>query len=131
MGNEAGFIVIPVLTGISMTHACIDSALAQDIAVRVLVINNGSQDCGPLLRSYGGRITLVSYSQPRSLNVVWNMALDLAFRSLRLEHALVINNDTVLAPHTYRLLRDDGGLFVTGVSVGRMSELAQADPTSK
>jgi len=125
-------IVIPVLTGPHMTARCIDSALAQDVDdVKVLVIDNGSRDCGPMLRSYGGRITLVSYSMPRSLNVVWNMTLDLAFRSLRLDHALVINNDTVLRPDTYRLLRDDGGLFVTGVSVDTMQAMKHADVTSK
>ncbi len=125
-------IVIPVLCGPQMTQRCIDSALVQDVDnVKVLVIDNGSRDCGPMLRSYGGRITLVSYSMPRSLNVVWNMALDLAFRSLRLEHALVINNDVVLRPDTYRLLRDDGGLFVTGVSVNTIQATGHADVTSK
>ena len=62
---------------------------------------------------------------------MWNEALTLVFDSLRLEYALVINNDVILRTDAYRLLRDDGGLFVTGVGVGTPEEMAQATPTAR
>lgn len=124
-------VIVPVVVGATMTRRAIESALTQDINTHVFAIDNGSRDCGPMLRSFGKRISLVTFPEPRSLNWVWNMALDTAFDSLRLDHALVINNDVVLRSDTYRLLLADGGEFVTGVSVSTMGAIAHANPTSK
>lgn len=126
-------VVMPVVAGPVMTRAAIDSVLAQDIpgGVTLMVIDNGSRDCGPVLRSYGRRITLVSYSSQHSLNKVWNDAIDLAFDSLHLDCVLVVNNDVVLAPHTFRLLAADGGGFVTGVGTSDLTSISKADPASK
>lgn len=126
-------IIVPVVRGRQMTMACIQSALAQDVGdVWLYVIDNASTDgTGEWLRTLGVRTTLVTHMKPVSLHRVWNEALTLAFDSLRLEHALVINNDVILRTDTYRLLRDDGGLFVTGVGVGTRGEMATCDPTAK
>lgn len=100
-----------------MTRNCIRSLRAQDVPVHILAIDNGSSDgCSALLRSLAGPdLTLVTHAKRQDLNRVWNWALDLAFNSMQLDYALVVNNDTVLREDTYRLLRDDGSLFVTAV----------------
>lgn len=115
-----------------MTQAAIESALAQDIGdVWLYAIDNASTDgTGDYLRTLGVRTTVVAHMRPQGLSRVWNEALTLAFDSLRLEHALVINNDVILRTDTYRLLRDDGGLFVTGVGVGIREQMTSCDPMS-
>lgn len=113
-------IVMPVVCGVEMTKRTVESCFRQvvDGGVTVLAVDNGSRDgVGNYLRSLNGQIVLQSYNSPRSLSSVWNMTLRWAFEGLKLEHALVINNDVVLRPDTYRLLLADGGNFVTGVSV--------------
>jgi glycosyltransferase involved in cell wall biosynthesis len=126
-------IIVPVVRGRQMTRECIESALAQDIGdVWLYVIDNASTDgTGEYLRTLGVRTTLVSHMRPVSLHKVWNEALTLAFDSLRLPFALVVNNDVILRTDTYRHLRDDGGLFVTGVGVGTQDEMASCDPSSR
>jgi GT2 family glycosyltransferase len=124
-------VIIPVACGPAMTKAAIDSALAQDIGeVRALVIDNASTDgTGPWLRTLDSeRITVLQHLRPISLNRIWNKALDLAFRSLHLDHALVINNDVTLRTDTYRLLRDTGLPFVTGVGVDSLDQALAAQP---
>ncbi len=126
-------VIMPCAAGAVMTKNAIDSVLKQDIPVHILAIDNGSRDCAALLRAYAGMkgFTLISYHPQRSLNYVWNQALDTAFRSMKLNYALVINNDVVLPPHTYRMLLEDGGNFVTAVGVDKMERMYQPDPKSK
>ena len=108
--------IVPVVCGVAQTKDCIDSLLAQDVPIAVFAIDNGSEGgCSSLLSSYGRRITRISYSPRRSLSQVWNEALRMAFESLKLEYAIVLNNDTVLRQDTVRLLVEDGGEFVTAV----------------
>lgn len=101
-----------------------------------MAIDNASADgTGPWLRSligYGQRNIMVqTHLRPHSLNRVWNESLRLAFHSLKLDYALVINNDLQLRPDTYRLLVADGGPFVTGVSVSDEKLLRSTDASSK
>lgn len=114
-----------------LTRKCIDSVLAQDIPCQPFVILNGSQDCAAVVRSYGRRITSIAHFEPVSLNRVWNEALDMAFRSLKLEHVMVLNNDAILRPDMYSLLLADGGGFVTGVGVDSMEQTYVIHPESK
>lgn len=125
-------IIMPVVRGRDMTRVCVESCLAQDIGdVWLYVIDNASNDgTGEYLQTLGVRTTVVSHMRPQGLHKVWNQALTLAFDSLRLPFALVVNNDTLLRPDTYRLLRDDGGAFVTGVAVGTPEEMAMCDPSA-
>src|SRR6266568_2987497 len=116
-----------------MTRDCMNSLLAQDIGdVRVLAIDNGSQDgVGNYLRTLRANVTLLTKWKRVGLNALWNETLTCAFDSLKLEHALVVNNDTVLHPATFRLLRDDGGLFVTAVGQAPGRELEIGDLTKR
>jgi hypothetical protein len=107
------FVIIPVVVGKEMTRLAIDSALAQDVGnVCVYVIGNGSRDgTVPYVRSrYWGQrnVIITSCSMMQSLNRVWNGALEFVFHH-HADHVLVINNDVVLRPDTYRLLLADGG----------------------
>src|SRR6266536_4253974 len=127
MWMQVNLIILPCVVSPSMTRACMHSLLAQDIDnVRVLAIDNGSQDgVGSYLRTLPLRQVTLLTKHPRiSLNKVWNECLRMAFDDVKLDYALIANNDTVLHPATYRLLRDDGGLFVTAVGQAPGRELA-------
>lgn len=135
MSSRTQLIVVPVVVGQAITKRCIDSALAQDIGdVRVLVIGNGCAD-GTIQMLYARYwnepcVQIIAHATMRSLNYVWNDAIGSAFISGH-EHVLVINNDIVMRPDTFRLLVQDGGLFVTGVSVGSMTETAKVHVGSR
>jgi len=111
-------VIVPIRVNLMMSKNCIDSLNAQDIAggVTLYLIDNGTDDgCGPWIRAQEG-IT-VAYTRPKGLSQVWNHALHHVFDELHLPYVLVVNNDTVLRPDTYRLLVEDGGPFVTAVGV--------------
>jgi len=117
-------IICPIRVSLPMTMACIQSLQAQDIVdgVTLYLIDNGTDDgCGPWIRAQEG-IT-VAYTKPKGLSQVWNRALAHCFDTLRLSYVLVVNNDTVLRPDTYRLLVEDGGPFVTAVGVSSMAQM--------
>jgi glycosyltransferase involved in cell wall biosynthesis len=121
-------VIVPVVCGVQMTRDSIDSLLAQDVETSVFAIDNGSTDgCGELLRAYGSKISRIAYTKTRGLDEVWNNALDMAFGSLKLDHALVVNNDVVLRPDMYKLLLADGGDFVTGVGVSTKKQMELID----
>lgn len=112
-----------------MTSACFESLVNQDIdgGVTLVVIDNGSHDgVSHYLRSLHD-IVLMSYAKPRSLNYVWNKSLRWVFESQAQDHVLVVNNDTVLHPATYRLLLADGGQFVTAVGQDKPVMLNDVD----
>jgi len=124
-------IIVPIRVSVDMTRNCIRSLLEQDIPVKVLAIDNGSDDgCAQYLRTCPD-VQVITYPRPMGLSRLWNNNLELAFNHLKLDHVLMVNNDTVLRPDTYRLLLEDGGSFVTGVGVSSMADTVSADPTSK
>jgi len=122
-------IVCPFVLGPVMTKRCVQSALAQDIGdVEVLAIDNGAEDgTGVLIRS----MPVLYWYRNQGLHVAWNEALRWAFEHLHLPYVLVINNDIVMRKDMFRLLVEDGGLFVTGVGVGNLQELGVAQPNDK
>ncbi len=128
-------VIVPVVCGPEMTRKCVDSALAQDVDdIEVLVVGNGCVDNTMQMvqaRYWNDkRVRVIAHASMKSLNYVWNDAIESAFVE-GLAYVLVINNDIVMRPDTFKLLRDDGGLFVTGVSVGRMEEIASVAPESR
>lgn len=114
----------------AMTRRAIISAQQQDNDPTLVLIDNASEDCGPYLRSIHDAI-LFSHREPQGLHYVWNRAFHFLFDVQKCEHVLCINNDVWLRPDMYRLLVEDGGDFVTGISVKHMYETAKADVTSK
>jgi len=128
-------VIVPVVVDRLLTRRAVNSALGQDIGdVEVWIVGNGAVDgLVEYLRGVywsDARVKISAYPAMRSLNWLWNAWITLAF-ALGHEHVLVINNDIFMRTDTYRLLVDDGGLFVTGVSVDTVDGVASADPTSK
>lgn len=125
---------VPVVCGAQMSRRCVDSLLAQDCGdMRVVIVGNGAIDgvVQVLQARYWNepRVEIMAYAGMRSLHMIWNERIE---RVLAQEpYVLVCNNDTVLRPDTFRLLRDDGGLFVTGVSVGTREEMERCDAKEK
>ena len=128
-------VIVPVVVDRLLTRRAVNSALGQDIGdVEVWIVGNGAVDgLVEYLRGVywaDARVKISAYPAMRSLNWLWNAWITLAF-ALGHEHVLVINNDIFMRTDTYRLLVDDGGLFVTGVSVDTVDGVASADPTNK
>lgn len=117
---------------LELTKRCIDSVHAQDIPTEIFIFDNCSTDGTRdwLLHNLDLNSCLVSANL--GVSAGWNIMLNSIFNSEH-EHCLVINNDVILAPWTYRMLLDQGLPFVTGISVDSMSQIevppGVGDPT--
>lgn len=118
---KMNWIICPVRSGFEKyTKPAIESFLAQDIAdVYLLLIDNDESDQHMQLSE--AQICKIFRNRP-GLGVAasWNQALRYVFYragAFKSSHALVVNNDVLLRPDTYRWLREDGGGFVTAVGV--------------
>lgn len=129
-------IVCPVRNGVEYTKAALPTFLAQEMFVNIILIDNDSSDgTGEWARSQ----PLSHWPQrpAKSVSASWNRALRQLFggRSLfeqRSDYALIVNNDVLLKPETYRLLLEDGGEFVTATGVNTMEQFAQpSQPQNK
>jgi GT2 family glycosyltransferase len=86
-------VVVPSWNSLELLPACLDSLAAQDVALEVLVVDNGSSDGSvELLRERGVR----HLALPR--NVGFAPAINLGVRETRAPAVLVLNADTVLEP---------------------------------
>lgn len=122
--------IVPVRVSIAMTKACLQSLHEQDLPTTILAVDNGSIDgCSQYLRSTG--VELITYPRAIGLSRLWNNALSMAFDHMGLPYVLMVNNDTVLRPDTYRWLVADGGPFVTGIGVSSMEQTRTTDATNK
>src|SRR5436189_100438 len=117
--------------GLNNTRRALASFLAQDIPVKVLVLDRESTDgYTPWIRAkYPDELTVL-WDRHDSVAAAWNRALSLVFGKFRCSHALVVNNDVELRPDTYRHLLTDGSGFVTAVGVKDRAQTAYADPKS-
>lgn len=122
------FIVCPLRNAMKYTMAALPTFLAQDIGeIVVLFINNGSTDgTTQWLHTLPPNVLTMHFSPGRSMAASWNSTLSWIFdpqpRPSRgswwppmTDYALVVNNDVLLRPDTYRRLVEDGGQFVTCV----------------
>lgn len=113
----SNWILCPLRNGLALTRAALKTFLQQDIGdVRVLFCDNLSQDGTVqwLTSLRDERIAIVYNSVPLSVAQSWNRMLRWTFNGSA-NHALVVNNDVLLRPDTYRHLVADGGQFVTTV----------------
>jgi GT2 family glycosyltransferase len=101
------------------TKKCIASVQNQDCCALPFVVDNDSTD-GTLEWLESEHIPTYRFSPQVGVSGGWNFGLNLMFGLWGAKHVLVINNDTVLAPWTYRLMLDYNAPFVTGVSFGDM-----------
>ncbi len=118
-------IVIITRNSLPLTKLAVKSALAQDIPVTVLVLDNDSSDgTRDWMRSKNGIVTCFTPEQ-WSLARCWNWALRALWRS-GCERALVLNNDVEILPCCARYLHAMQREFVTGVSVSEAVQLEGA-----
>lgn len=119
------WIVMPILAGRDVTLAAIADCLAQSVAVRLLLINQGVEDAFRAeleqIAEQDARVLLWSHVPPLlSLAATWNCALQ-AVWGAGAPHALVVNNDVRLHPQTVQtlctVLVRTGALFVSAVGV--------------
>lgn len=114
-------IVVVARNNLHLTKKTIASALAQDIPVDVIVVNNASTD-GTAQWLQQKPVAVIHTQEQWSLAKCWNVALRSLWKA-GWDRALVVNNDVVLRRDTARLLQEHGGEFVTCVSVSREDQL--------
>lgn len=111
-------VVMLCRNALQLTKNAVRSVLEQDIPVQLHVVDNDSQD-GTTEFLQSCVTHLETFRPALGVSAGWNFALDRIFR--KWDHALVVNNDVVLRPDTYRELLADGGDFVTAVSVDNVA----------
>jgi GT2 family glycosyltransferase len=111
-----GLVLVIARNNVHLTKRTVESALAQDMQVTVMVIDNASTDgtCQYLASKRG--LSSISYVEQKSLSACWNAGLRAAWATGH-GHALVLNNDVEIRPDMYRLLLESRRPFVSGVSV--------------
>lgn len=125
--------ICPVRNNLHLTRKALKAFRAQDIegGADILLIDNASTDGTSQYLQAQRDIQIMHFDPPLSVAASWNTALKYVF-SEGAEYALVCNNDTELLPQTYRLLVEDGGLFVTAVGCREWpSTIDPPDPAKK
>lgn len=108
---------------LDLTKRCIESLRKQSVPVCMLAVDNGSTDgtCEwlPDNSDWDSDLRVWRNQHNNGVSAGWNFGLEYWFRDSRVEHVLVVGNDTILAPWTYQsLLALRNVAFVTGVDVG-------------
>lgn len=110
-------VVMLTMNGIALTKQAVESVLAQDIDVHLVVIDNKSTD-GTLeyLRTLDPEhVTVMALAENVGVSAAWNLALRQVFDRERAQAAVVCNNDIEMRPETVRVLTETNGEFVTCV----------------
>ncbi len=122
----SGAHVNPVLmlcrNSLELTRKAVASVLEQDIRTSLYIVDNDSTD-GTVEFLISNRIKTWRMTPAKGVSASWNFGLDYLFATAMCEHVLVVNNDVELRPDTYSALLNDGGDFVTAVSVGDPKQL--------
>lgn len=114
-------VAIVTRNGIGLTKACLRSALAQQPACDVMVVDNASSDSTvPYCRVKP--IALIALQKQLSLAACWNMALRAAWR-MKYEAVILANNDLIMRQDQVALLAAHGHEFVSCVSVASEDQL--------
>lgn len=139
--EQSNWIVCIARNNVHLTKRALETFLAQDIGnVCVLLIDNASTDgTAEWMNTLRRPIATISFSQQRSVAACWNVALTWFFLEgadgwtpSYSKYVLVANNDVELRPETYRMLRDDGGPFVTAVGVNSREQMMEPlEPENK
>ncbi len=120
-------VVIIARNNLALTKKAVNSALAQDVPVEVLVVDNDSQDgTANWLRTK--HLTTIFTGEQWSLAKCWNVALQ-ALWKVGFDRALVLNNDVQVSPWACRVLNSHGGPFVTCVSVNNEEQFEMSTET--
>ena len=123
-----GSILIVSRNNLALTKKAVRSAAEQDVPCDIMVIDNASTD-GTQAWLGTKSAAVVLYTKQVSLSTCWNQGLK-AFWGIGSREVLVINNDVILRPDTYRLLVSCQEPFITGVSVDNMAQLGNVGDRS-
>lgn len=111
---------------LELTKKAVASVVAQDIPIKLMIIDNGSTD-GTVEWLDSEPYDNVGWwgaKENRGVTKGWNMGIGTLLGSnFACPHVLVINNDVVLPRWHYRRLLEYMLPFVSGVSVGTMAEI--------
>ena len=114
-------VVIVTRNGLGLTKAAVKSALAQDVPVDLLVVDNVSTDgTRDWLKTKSFQV--IYADRQWALAKCWNVALRALWKQGH-DRALVLNNDVEIRPDAARLLSEHGGEFVTCVSVDSLDRI--------
>jgi len=109
---------------LELTKKCVESVLAQNIPVDLMIIDNGSTD-GTVewISNHSGIGYVFLNNSNTGVSAAWNMGLKYWFDTADAEHVLVLNNDTIIPTWFYRKLLSYPDPFVTGIAVDQMSQI--------
>lgn len=124
-----GLVAVPIVVvtrqNLHLSKLAIKSALAQDVPVELLVVDNCSTDGTRQWLATKG-LTVICPSEQWSLAKCWNVALR-ALWDAGYDRALVLNNDCEIRPDTARVLSNFAETteleFVTAVSVNTREQM--------
>lgn len=109
-------VIIPVRNSVELTKRAVASILAQDVPVQIYIVDNCSSDATDRwLQEQIPRVVSWRFCPGLGVSASWNFALSVIFRTY--DYCAVLNNDLILRKDCLRELLDDGGGFVTAVSV--------------
>jgi GT2 family glycosyltransferase len=123
-----GSILCITRNNLALSKRAIKSAAEQDVPYDIMVIDNASTDGTQQWLGVKTVATVLLQAQ-ESLAACWNRGLK-AFWNIGAREVLVINNDVILRPDTYRLLVSCQEPFITGVSVNCPHQLGNAGDRS-
>jgi hypothetical protein len=83
-----------------------------------------------MLRSFP-QIHTMLYARDLGATRAWNIGLRLLFNVYHNDHALVVRNDAILAPWTYRKLLSYKIPFITGVAVDDAGVIPMSEPSQQ
>lgn len=123
-------VLILTHNNLPLTKRCVESVWKQDISCFPFIVDNdstdGTEEWALWFLAMGDSSGLLLLPNNQGVSFGWNEGLTRLFRTH--EQVLVIGNDTVLAPWTYRALLSYELPFVTGVAVDEMSQIQQVMP---
>lgn len=122
---EMNPVLILTRNNLELSQRAVASVRSQDIPAQPFIVDNCSSD-GTMSWAFRDR-TLI-YGAPENYGVSWgwNFGLDHVF-AMGAKHCLVIGNDTILAPWSYRKLLSYNLPFITGVAVDDMAQIQQPE----
>lgn len=124
-------IIIVAHNGLDLTRQTLKAALKQDVPVGIILIDNASSDgtahWARAMEAKFSNVLWMPLAKQLSLSACWNRGLNLVWTAGG-KHALVLNNDVLISPHTYAMLSNHGDPFVTTVSVDNEEQFVEPDP---